>query len=66
MSEEYGVPDAEKIETTRGSKKQAHQFNIGAEIGKSKEDDAHLRMNRAPFAAERGCKPVTMDGKDGR
>lgn len=55
-----------KSETGRGSKKQARQFIIGAETRKGKEDDAHLRLNRAPFAAEHYCKPVTTDGRDGK
>ena len=53
MSEEYGVPDAEEKRENAGIKKQAHQFIIGAEMGKNEEGDAHRRMNQALSAAER-------------
>ena len=32
----------------------------------NKEDDAHQQLGQAPLAAERYCKPVTTDGRDGR
>jgi hypothetical protein len=65
VSEEYGFPDAEGSETTRGSKN-GPVSNHEGRYGRNEEDDTYERQNPALFVIERYCKPVTTGGRGAR